>query len=283
MANNQEMDMMKDGARRVAEFLANQGISVKHSLMLEALSAGFGSRNWRTVQGKLNAPSAPPAVTLQDLDGKRWEVHAIYEDNDQPYASWYEGETPMEAAVAAQIERIMDEDGSDIIIVSVIDRLTHQGANYCGSLPDAQIYAFTKALADLGHEARRRFDARPESGLSKEQKALRKEMCAAVEVLEELDEKVPVLHRFFSHDFINDINKFTVEDNGGYCEEDCEFSWQSAEGTINMTATRAVELALSLVLENGIDGFTDEMKLAIYEAKALLKHGARELNIALSE
>lgn len=278
MQNNQELDMMKDGARRVAEFLANQGITVKHSMMLEALSAGFGSRNWRTVQGKLNAPSAAPALTLQDLDGKRWEVHALYEDNDQPFTSWYEGETPMEAAVNAQLERLMDEEGADILIVSVIDRLSHEGANYCGSLPDAQIYAFTKALADLGHEARKRLDALPEAESDRAQKA-RREMRAAVEILENLDESIPARDRYFDNDDINAINKFTVDENGGYCEEECIFSWQCDTGYVDMTGTRAIELALSLVLSDGIDGFRDELKLAIYEAKALLKYAARAINI----
>lgn len=277
MEATQELDMMKDGARRVQEFLEKQGVNVKHSVMLEALSAGFGSRNWRTVREKLNAPSAPPALTLADLDGKLWEVHAIYEDNDQPYTDYYQGNCAMEAAVEAQIERRMNDEGSEIFIVSVIDRLTRVTEDHCQSMVDAQLYPHATALHDLGKFARtfhRRVDVL--DGASMPEEWLKLE--AGIRILEDLGPD----SENFAVDDIDEISRHTRYFCGAAFVENARFLYEVAGVDVDISGSEAVETVLNVVLAKGIKALTDEMELRVYHAQALLKYARHELDYMMS-
>ncbi len=47
----------KNSAKRVADYLTEQGFSVPHTRILEALARGFGERNWGALQANLRAES----------------------------------------------------------------------------------------------------------------------------------------------------------------------------------------------------------------------------------
>lgn len=55
--DTKEITIVKSAAQKMADFLATKNIKVKHTLMLEALSAGFDTADWRTLRAKLDGPS----------------------------------------------------------------------------------------------------------------------------------------------------------------------------------------------------------------------------------
>ena len=119
-AVNNEVEVIKQAAYRLQEFLATKNIRVQHTVALEALSASLGSRNWRTLRDKLSEPSAA-APTLESLKGLRWSVSAVYWDGSE-YSTFVAGETLQEAAIAVLYERLASRD--QVRIVAVEDRLS---------------------------------------------------------------------------------------------------------------------------------------------------------------
>lgn len=152
-----EMEMMKDGARRVQAFLEKSGIVVKHSVMLEALSAGFGSRNWRTVRDKLNGPvetqATPPARLVVEAD-KRWHVYGYYTDNHQSTDGYYPGSSAHEAQAFAQVERRFDEDGSEFRATHARDRQSEDDCSYRFDTEDYVCSSFAGSLETVLQLAR---------------------------------------------------------------------------------------------------------------------------------
>lgn len=55
----ENIDIMKDGARRLADYLERQhGLSLKHGQALSALSAAMGERDWKTLRAALSGADA---------------------------------------------------------------------------------------------------------------------------------------------------------------------------------------------------------------------------------
>lgn len=109
MKDNDQHALVKAAARRMCEHLAARGVRVAHTQMLEALCAGLGVANWRTLRAALDAPrparapTAPPPGTEQ-----RWQVEAIYDDNNQQWSDEVSARTALEAAAMAKMERLTD-------------------------------------------------------------------------------------------------------------------------------------------------------------------------------
>jgi hypothetical protein len=128
-----EIEVMKDAARRMQDFLSGRGIKVGHAVALEALSASLGARNWRTVRDKLSAqvvvlPAEPAPKTLEDFPDGRWLVKGRYYDGS-PYGDYFGGDTARSAAICALYYR-QDEDGdASFEVHEVIDRLTDEEAD----------------------------------------------------------------------------------------------------------------------------------------------------------
>lgn len=128
-----EIEVMKDAARRMQDFLSGRGIKVGHAVALEALSASLGARNWRTVRDKLSAPvvavpAEPAPKTLEDFPDGRWLVKGRYYDGS-PYGDYFGGDTARSAAICALYYR-QDEDGdASFEVQEVIDRLTDEEAD----------------------------------------------------------------------------------------------------------------------------------------------------------
>lgn len=120
--DTQYSDAVKAAAKRMCGVMATKGLTVKHSLMLEALAAGLGLDNWRKLKAVIDAPratSAPTAVKLSE-EFQKWAVRALYLDNQQQYGDYFYGRTPLEAAVSALVERLTD-CGLEIGILEVLD------------------------------------------------------------------------------------------------------------------------------------------------------------------
>jgi hypothetical protein len=121
MNDNDQQTLVKAAARRMCEHLAGRGVWVAHTQMLEALCAGLGAANWRTLRAALDAPRStralkpPPAGTEQ-----RWRVEAVYDDNDQQWSDDVRARTALEAAAMAKMERRTD-CGLVIDVTSVND------------------------------------------------------------------------------------------------------------------------------------------------------------------
>lgn len=121
MNDSNQQRLVKAAARRMCEHLAGQGVRVAHTQMLEALCAGLGAANWRTLRTTLDAPRStrtlkpPPAGTEQC-----WRVEAIYDDNDQQWSDDVRARTALEAAAMAKMERRTD-CGLVIDVTSVSD------------------------------------------------------------------------------------------------------------------------------------------------------------------
>lgn len=128
-----EIEVMKDAARRMQEFLSGRGIKVGHAVALEALSASLGARNWRTVRDKLSAPvvvvpAEPAQKTLEDFPDGRWLVEGRYYDGS-PYGDYFAGETAREAKIFALYYRQDEDRDASFDVYSVTDRLTDQEAD----------------------------------------------------------------------------------------------------------------------------------------------------------
>lgn len=136
-----EIEVMKDAARRMQDFLSGRGIKVGHAVALEALSASLGARNWRTVRDKLSAPAVvvpaePAPKTIEDFPDGRWLVKGRYFDGS-PYGDYFGGDTARAAQILALYYR-QDEDGdASFKVHAVIDRLTDEEVDsYIVSLSD---------------------------------------------------------------------------------------------------------------------------------------------------
>ena len=124
-AQSPEAAEFKNAARLLQAYLEKNGISLKHGQALEALTASLGAASWRMLRTKLDA-SAKSGWTPGE---PRWLVHAIYADNGQRFSDSYGGRTPLEAQIAAQMERLSDGGSLTRIEVScVIDRAAGSGA-----------------------------------------------------------------------------------------------------------------------------------------------------------
>jgi hypothetical protein len=271
METSKEIEIMKDGAHRVQELLEAQGIAVKHSMMLEALSAGFGSRNWRTVRDKLNAPSVPKP-TLESLDGLRWHVFGLYCDNDQPYNEYYSGESAHEAQVIAQIERMFAEDGSDINVNYVMDRLTvgADAETHCFDHADCATGSHSEALLAVAEYARKCLGEYRGRSIAEAEEWDRQQ--AFIEVFEE-----QLAGRVIC-DLVDEIDRFTKEEQG--FNGDHSFTWTDSRGVDfeGVTASEALETVLDIIRPLGVEQLSNEMKTQVYQARALLKYAAAELD-----
>jgi hypothetical protein len=109
MKDNDQHALVKAAARRMCEHLAGKGVQVAHTQMLEALCAGLGVANWRTLRAALDAPRTvrPPQAPPAGLE-QCWQVEAIYDDNDQQWSDEVSARTALEAAAMAKMERQTD-------------------------------------------------------------------------------------------------------------------------------------------------------------------------------
>lgn len=284
MATINDVEMMKNGARLVQEALAAQGIEVKHSLMLEALSKGFGRRNWRTVREKLNGPSATPLTTLDDLgDGLRWTVLAVYRDNAQRYSDNFPGGTALEAQVIAQVDRLFDEHGAEIDVTGVIDRLTGKVADEESYVAGSKIEDHSVMLRKMAELARNLLGEPPKRGIEEAEAWDAKNV--AIELFEDLlgDAKArnSTQEQFcLSVDHLSKHTRWKDDFSTGAI-----FDWSDYRGVEfeGFSATAALQTMLNLVEGIGIDGFSTETKATIYHAGALLEYGGDELDYVFSE
>ncbi|KWU24735.1 hypothetical protein AS149_31820 [Burkholderia cenocepacia] len=127
----------------MAAFLAEHGIKVTHTTSLEALTVAVGDKTFRRFQTLLRKPGVP-----QIPESKRWFVTSVYADNDQPFDEYYSGTDALEAAVNCQVERLADEYGSEVQVVSVLDRTTDRIAD-TGNVGDTDIATHGFALRSL--------------------------------------------------------------------------------------------------------------------------------------
>lgn len=110
--DNHKQELVKAAARRMCEYLAGKGVSVKHMQMLEALATGLGVANWRMLRAALDAPredlTAIKPLAPEPGTEQRWLVDAIYDDNDQQWSDYVQARTALEAAAMAKMERRTD-------------------------------------------------------------------------------------------------------------------------------------------------------------------------------
>lgn len=271
MDATQELEMMKDGARRMQDYLKNEGLDVKHSVLLEAISAGFGSRNWRTVREKLNAPSGGRVVTLEDLRGLRWAVHAIYCDNAQRYTGYYKGDTPLEAQVIAQVERRLADDGSEIEVSCVIDRLNGEGADAESFASEASIVAVSSMLRVLAVVARRNMGEPPHKGVA-EAEAWDSENVS-IEVFEQLlGAQGDILSS--DQEFLqNDLNQLWREALPIDGAQDFSYTDLRGEEWDAVNASSELDVMVKVAMRAGIDSLTDDEKICVYQARAIIEYG----------
>lgn len=272
MDATQELEMMKDGARRMQDFLKEKGLDVKHSLMLEAISAGFGSRNWRTVREKLNAPLGGKTVTLEELGGCRWAVHGVYCDNDQRYTGYYAGETALEAQIFAQVERLFAEDGAKIEVTTVIDQLTGQSADEESFTFDTALVNVTTMLQRLAVAARRNLGEPPAHGIAESEAWDSKSL--AVEIFEELlgaeDAKVSTDQAFLQ----SELNQLWYQDMPEYNDIYRQFTFIDSRGVESdeLSATGELQEMLHILLSRGFEALSDQEKFCVHQAEAIIKY-----------
>lgn len=274
MEQQASIDMMKDGARRMQEFLAGENIEVKHSMLLEAISAGFGSRNWRTVREKLNAPVAPPALTLESLDGLQWEVHALYCDNDQPYTDFYEGRCAMEAAVRCQVACMLDQEGGEVAICSVIDRLTRKTVDHFGLSGPSNLKPHAHSVLLVALEAERWLagDAEESTNLP----GLNFTLCDAITIVKMLCEPGD------EADALNAISPFDVDEPGFYADQSCDFLLEEEHTPVTIEPCDAIQAIVDFVSEPILTRGNDTDKNALFHTTALLEYAKLEVNYALA-
>lgn len=135
--------LFKEAARRVVAFYAKHGINVPYTMTLDALTVGVGDKNFRRFRKLLQQP-AEQAIP----DAQRWFVTAMYCDNKQPYDQYYAATDALEAAVNCQLDRLSDEGGGEVDIVSVLDRTTDRIAD-TGFVGDTALVEHGFALRQL--------------------------------------------------------------------------------------------------------------------------------------
>lgn len=131
---SRDSELAKAAAHRMCEHLATRGVRVRHTLMLEALAAGLGAANWRTLRAALDAPRFAPEPGRARVCApgvfQAWSVEGIYDDNDQQWGEDVSARTAREAAAMAKMERLTDL-GLVIDVTSVRD-----AAGNCVLSPD---------------------------------------------------------------------------------------------------------------------------------------------------
>lgn len=272
MDATKELEMMKDGARRMQDFLKEKGLDVKHSVMLEAISAGFGGRNWRTVREKLNSPLGGTTATLEELGGCRWAVHGVYCDNDQRYTGYYAAETALEAQIFAQVERLFADGGAEISVTTVIDQLTGQSADEESFTFDTALVNVTTMLQRLAVAARRNMGEPPARGISEAEAWDSKNL--AVEVFEELlgaaDATVSSDQAFLQ----SELNQLWYQDLPEYNDIYRQFTFTDNRGVEydQLSAIGELQEMLDIIMSGGIEKLTDDEKFCVYQAEAIIKY-----------
>lgn len=156
------LDTLKDEARELSKHLTAQGVTVSHSVVLNALSSYAGLRNWRTLRGKLKAGDSPKKV------GPQYTVDALYLDNNQLYGDQLDASSPLEAALIVQLDRLGDAGSITAVqVTDVLDRHTGKSvmnASYAHSwslVPVAEAIAKCCELAEktLGEPPKRGIEA----------------------------------------------------------------------------------------------------------------------------
>lgn len=150
---------LKTAARQMSEFLATKGVELSHATALEALSASLGVRNWRTLRAKL---SAKP----RKVDGPQYLVNAVYTDNDQLYGDHLDASSPLEAAIAVQLERLTDAGWITAVSISdVVDRYTGQTVLTPTFLNELDLLPLHEAIGFACVLARTALGAPPQRGI----------------------------------------------------------------------------------------------------------------------
>jgi hypothetical protein len=265
-----ETKMMNDGARRVQEALAKQGIHVKHGVMLEALATGFGIRNWRTVRDKLSASNLEraPVVKSVDIIGGRWQVSGTYMDNDQPYSGYYDTASAEDAMVHAQVERIFADSSFEILVNYVQDRTGTSEASCFGEEDCISWHA--GVLTELMRAARTVLGPPPSRGVVEadawDVQNAHIEMWESALQSREVQSTLNHLDAYFRHNPEFRVGAtYTFINSAG--QEFYEMCASDALGTI---------ISLSQRL-----GPTPPNKRLVYHADALLKYASNELDFVL--
>lgn len=289
MEATNEMEMMKDGARRVQAFLEERGVAVKHNVMLEALSAGFGSRNWRTVRDKLSGPAKvetpAPAPVVVEAD-KRWHVYGHYVDNRQSIDGYYPGSCAQEAQAFAQVERRFDEDGSEIRASFARDRQSADDDTYNCDLDEYVCSSVSGSLKAVLQLARMRLGEPPQRGIEAADDWDAKNVI--LEVCEEVLEA-----KYFCRG-LNDLDKWTRDEQG--FDGNATFDYTDSRGVDyeGLTGKQVLETLCGLLDDRFLNGLKgeittenyafrsllghDEVWTDIYHVRAILKYASAEVN-----
>ncbi|MDO8416610.1 MAG: glyoxalase superfamily protein [Agitococcus sp.] len=262
-----EIKMMNDGARGVQAALAKHGIEVKHGVMLEALAAGFGARNWRTLRDKLGPTGAaiPAPIKSSDLIGGRWQVFATYADNDQSYSGYYGGKSAEEAMVHAQVERIFAEFAGDIFVNSVQDRTGVCKPAIFGDEDNNTCHA--EALSRLMRAARAALGPPPSRGVVEADTW--DEQNAHIEMFEEC------LQSAQAQSALNHLDVYSKDDPGYVLEAAFTFVTGAGQEFYEVCASEALGTIVKLAQTQKVMPPTNRV---VYQAQALLKYAANELD-----
>lgn len=98
--------------------------------------------------------------------GPRWLVNGVYVDNGQRWGDYFNGSTPLEAQLMAQMERLADEGSATAIeVTSVQDMLTGQLADEEAFTGDVEPLPFLQALTKVVSLAREHLPKAPQRGV----------------------------------------------------------------------------------------------------------------------
>lgn len=156
-------DAFKKAAHKLGEFLKSKGVEVGHGVALEALSASLGAKNWRAFRAKLaKAEKSVP----KPFDGPRYLVNAIYTDNEQLYGDHVDADSPLQAAIYVQLERLMEcGNATAVRVTDVVDRLTKDvvlSYDYWGEL---DLFSMSEAIRRVCALARKTLGEPPKRGV----------------------------------------------------------------------------------------------------------------------
>lgn len=292
MEATQEMEMMKDGARRVQAFLRERGVEVKHNVMLEALSAGFGSRNWRTVRDKLNGPTEAeaPATRVLVEAGKRWHVYGNYTNNRQSFDGYYPGSCAQEAQAFAQVERRFDEYGSDFRASFARDRQSTEDCTYDCAEDAFVCTSAAQSLRQAVSLARKRLGEPPQRGVEESDDWDTKN--AHLEVWEE------VLELKYFRNELDKLDKWTREETDFNGNSMFDFTDSRGVEYEEMTGKQVLETLCGLLdfvdsdlsTENEGDAYMfrklleeDETRTDVYHVRAILEYAFAEVSWLLHQ
>lgn len=140
---------VKQGAKRLSEFLLTKGVRVQHAVALEALAKTFGEANYRTLKAgleELQTKKAQEEARKNAKPGsKGYHVNAIYTDNNQRYSDTFGGDNALHAQVQAMVDRYAD-DGLEIEIAAVVDAATGEIADEEGFVSMVGLQDFSEGL-----------------------------------------------------------------------------------------------------------------------------------------